>query len=98
MIPGDANGDRTFDISDAVVVLGVLFLGSGQGFPCGDENPRDPANISLIDWQPDDGIDISDAVAMLSFLFLGGPRHALAVPGAEKRCVLLSGCPDICGH
>jgi hypothetical protein len=60
-IRGDANQNGAIDISDAVAILGSLFLD-------GDE-PRcfDAADIN------DDGrLDISDAVAGLAFLFLGG--------------------------
>ncbi len=58
---GDPNADGRADISDAVAILGQLFLGVGN-VTCeqaGDAN--------------DDGaLDISDAVYILSFLFLGG--------------------------
>jgi hypothetical protein len=99
IVPGDANGDGGLDISDAVSLLGFLFLGSAKGLPCGDGSAIDPGNISLLDWQPDGAIDISDAVAMLSFLFLGGEAHALAVPGEDpKSCIRIAGCPDFCGE
>ena len=59
---GDANADGATDISDAVAILGDLFLGEDR-VPCeqaGDAN--------------DDGaLDISDGIYILSFLFLGGP-------------------------
>jgi hypothetical protein len=55
---------------------------------------RLPANQALVDWQPDDRIDVSDAVATITFLFLGGDRHPRAVPGAEKSCVRIEGCPE----
>ncbi len=98
MIPGNANGDGTLDISDAVATLGFLFLGSPTKLPCGDGSARDPANIQLLDWQPDGTIDISDAVAMLTFLFLGGEPHVLAVPGATTTgCVPIVGCDDAPG-
>jgi hypothetical protein len=41
-IPGDANGDCSLDISDAVAVLEILFLGSGKMFPCGDGSTTNP--------------------------------------------------------
>ncbi len=98
VLPGDANGDGTLDISDAVATLGFLFLGSPAGLPCGDGSATDPANVKLVDWQPDGTIDLSDGVAMLTFLFLGGDPHALAVPGAESTgCVRIVGCQDRCG-
>ena len=99
VLPGDANGDKSLDISDAVATLGFLFLGSPAKLPCGDGTSIDPGNISLLDWQPDGSIDISDAVAVLSFLFIGGQAHALAIPGAgTKNCVRMVGCADACAE
>lgn len=98
IVPGDCNADAKLDISDAVSTLGVLFLGSPPRFPCGDGDPADPANVSLLDWQPDGQVDISDAIGILSFLFTGGPPHPQAVPGSETTgCVRISGCPDLAG-
>jgi hypothetical protein len=93
-LPGDANGDGSLDISDAVMVLGVLFTGSAKAFPCGDGLATDAGNVALLDWQPDGAIDISDGVAMLSHLFLGGRPHALAVPGEAGACARIVGCAD----
>jgi hypothetical protein len=87
--PGDANGDGSTDISDAVMVLAVLFTGSASPFPCGDGTSTDPGNLALVDWQPDGAIDISDAVAMLSHLFIGGPGHAMG-----RDCIPIAGCSD----
>jgi len=98
MRPGDANGDGGLDISDAVATLGVLFLGSAEGFPCGDRSATDLGNVSLLDWQPDDTVDISDAVAMLSFLFTGGGPHTLAPEANAKGCIRIAGCSDFCGQ
>jgi hypothetical protein len=57
---GDANGDRSFDITDAVVILEHLFF--GRSILC-----RDAADSN------DDGDpDISDAVVVLVCLFNGG--------------------------
>jgi hypothetical protein len=95
--PGDANGDGSLDISDPVMVLGVLFTGSAKAFPCGDGLATDAGNVALVDWQPDGAIDISDAVAMLSLLFLGGRPHALAVPGESAACARIAGCEDATG-
>jgi hypothetical protein len=85
---GDPNADGRGDISDAVSVLGFLFLGAGS-LPCeqsGDAN--------------DDGaLDISDAVYILSFLFLGGdaiepPAGACGVDptGHDLPCESFPGC------
>jgi hypothetical protein len=58
---GDANADGVFDLTDAIAVLGYLFIGSEEP-PC-----LDAADI-------DDGesLDISDAIRLLGWLFLGG--------------------------
>jgi hypothetical protein len=84
------------DISDAVTTLGFLFLGSPGRLPCGDGSAADPANVGLLDWQPDGTIDLSDGVALLSFLFLGGQPHALVPQADAKGCVPIAGCPDSC--
>jgi hypothetical protein len=98
-IPGDANADKRLDISDAVALLGFLFNGIPAALPCGDGSSTDPANVRLMDWQPDGKVDISDAVAMLSFLFLGGPPHTLGVPGSPRTgCVQIVWCTDFCGE
>jgi len=60
-IPGDANGDLTFDISDPIKILSYLFLGDKIRCPlAGDVNS-------------DGTVDISDGISMLSALFSGGP-------------------------
>jgi hypothetical protein len=93
-LPGDSNQDAALDISDAVCVFGVLFLGTPPRFPCGCGSPDDPASVALIDWQPDGQIVISDGISLLQFLFSGGPPHALAARGDTRGCVALPGCPQ----
>ena len=94
--PGNANGDASVDISDPVTLLGFLFMGAPARLPCGDGGAADPANVTLLDWQPDGKIDISDGVAMLSFLFLGGSPHALGPQVDPSGCLAIAGCPDAC--
>jgi hypothetical protein len=93
--PGDANGDGSLDVSDALRVL--LFLFEGFALPCGDGDLHEIGNLRLIDWQPDGALDLSDAVAMLGYLFLGGTAHSLAPPGATPACPLILHCPNRCG-
>ncbi len=91
-LPGDCNQSGTLDISDAICVFGVLFLGS-ETSPCG--STQSEANIELISWLDNDSIDLSDGVGSLRFLFQGGPRHRRSVPGSETtECVPIVGCPD----
>ncbi|MEM7231680.1 MAG: di-heme oxidoredictase family protein [Planctomycetota bacterium] len=66
---GDANDDGRTDLSDAVFILGFLFLG-GEAPPC--QAAADPN---------DDGqIQITDAIYMLNFLFSGGPGPEAPYP------------------
>lgn len=58
---GDVNADGSLDISDAVSVLGFLFLGASP-----------PSCIDAADVNDDATIDISDGVSILLHLFLGG--------------------------
>jgi hypothetical protein len=58
---GDANADRTVNLTDPVFLLNFLFLGD-EGPTCLDSADAD-----------DDGIvNISDAIFVLGFLFMGG--------------------------
>lgn len=93
-LPGDCNQDRRLNIADAICMLGVLFLGSPEGFPCGDGRSSDPGNLALLDWQPDGELNVSDPIALLTFLFLGGPAHPLAdARNPSTIPVVLEECP-----
>lgn len=58
---GDSNGDGSVDISDAVNILNVLFIGQGA-IKCDDS----------ADANDDGSVDISDGVYILNYLFAGG--------------------------
>jgi hypothetical protein len=62
---GETNGDGKLDLSDAVVTLGYLFVGSGTP-PC----------LDAADANDSGAVDLSDAVYTLGFLFLGSPPPA----------------------
>lgn len=61
-IRGDANGDGSLDISDAVTILIHLFAGGAT------LSPR------AADANDDGALNISDAVYVLDYLFTGGPE------------------------
>src|SRR6266540_4638822 len=62
-VRGDPDGDGVQSITDAIVLLGCLFLGT----VC--PTCADAADVN------DDGLnDITDAVYLLSFIFGGGPE------------------------
>jgi hypothetical protein len=59
---GEANGDGTLDLSDAVFIFGFLFLGTVE-LGCRE----------ALDANDDGAIDLSDAIGVLGHLFLGSP-------------------------
>jgi hypothetical protein len=91
-VPGDINSDSKLNLSDAVSLLGFLFLGAAKPLPCGDGSLSDESNQLLLDSNGDGRVDITDAIHVLSYLFLGGPQPALGA-----KCVPVAGCPDVCG-
>jgi hypothetical protein len=91
MLPGDCNSDRGTDISDAVCLLGHLFLGDPVALPCGSGQAADPGNLALLDLNGDEVMDLSDPIYLLGHLFLGDPP-----PVQGKECLSFPGCPDAC--
>ncbi|MEM7167258.1 MAG: PKD domain-containing protein [Planctomycetota bacterium] len=69
-IRGDATGDGSVDIADAVAILAQLF----NGLPAAGCADGGDANDS-------GGINIADAVAVLTFLFGGGQQLMYPSPG-----------------
>lgn len=61
-IPGDANGDSTVNISDAVFLIAYIFA-SGTA----------PNPLSAGDANCDSAVNISDAVYLIAYIFSGGP-------------------------
>jgi hypothetical protein len=71
-VRGDANGDARVDISDAIAMLGQLFLGV----------PAQPSCASALDANSDGRFDISDGIFVLYFLFQGAGEIAPPYPDA----------------
>ena len=86
---GDSNTDSSFDISDAVSIIGFLFRGIPERLPCDD----------AADTNDDGRLDIAEGISSLGFLFRGG----LNPPAPSFDCGLdpteddlgceSSGCP-----
>jgi hypothetical protein len=93
-LPGDANGDLTVDLSDAIRILLHLFAGEFAALPCegGAAGSPGPGDRALLDWNGDGAIDLSDAVGTLVRLYLDGPPHAMG-----SGCRPIAGCPERCG-
>lgn len=68
-VRGDADGNRALNLSDPIVVLGALFLGS-EALACED----------AADGNDDGALNLTDAIYVLSYLFLGGPPPPAPFP------------------
>ena len=73
---GDVNGDWALDVSDAIHMLGHLFLGGAAPVEvlCGAE----VAATQNGDTNGDGTLDVSDSIRLLGFLFSGGPEPVSA--------------------
>ena len=87
-VRGDVNADGSFNLADAVAVLGYLFL--GETIPCD----------AAADTNDDDAINLVDAVAALNALFASGqtPAQPFPVCGVDPTpgtlgCASFAGCP-----
>jgi hypothetical protein len=58
---GDANGDESINVSDAVSIINYVFVGG---------NPPDP--IESGDCNCDGAVNVSDAVWIINYVFVGG--------------------------
>jgi hypothetical protein len=88
-IRADANQSGDVDLSDAIAILGYLFLGTAA-LPC----------EAAADTDRGGEVDLSDAVAILAYLYGGGgapatpfPDCGLALAGEPLGCEDGSACP-----
>ena len=89
--PGDTNQDGRTDLSDAVSLLGHLFIGNPERLPCGDGAVADPGNAVLLDLNGDTQIDLADGIHLLIYLSQGGPQ-----PAGGTECIPIEGCAQAC--
>jgi hypothetical protein len=89
-LQGNLNQDGAVDLSDAVAILGRLFLGAAGPLPCGD-SIESPGNTALLDVNGDTRVDIGDPVHLLNYLFSGG-----GPPSMGPECAPIQGCPSSC--
>jgi len=90
-IPSDTNQDGRLDLSDAVSLLGHLFLGAPAVLACGDGSLADPGNHALLNANGDPKVDLADVIYVLAYLYLGG-----APPILGSQCREIAGCPAAC--
>jgi hypothetical protein len=94
-IRGDVDGTKPADITDAIQILGHLFLGAPGHLDCQDAADSDDSGV----------LDLSDGVFLLNFLFLGGRTLTSPFPscgddptGDGLDCMKAPGCaPAPCG-
>lgn len=70
-IRGDANGDNTINLADAIGILQYLFNGSAV-----------PDCLKASDIDDSSNVNIGDAISLLAFLFSGGPAPEPPFPNA----------------
>lgn len=68
---GDTDGNGSVELTDAILVLGYLFQGTGA-----------PGCLETADSDDNGKVDISDAIRLLGWLFLGG--EPLPAPGTQE--------------
>ncbi len=93
-VPGDCNGDAIIDLSDAICLMGHLFLGIPDKLPCQEFSGQESQGTQLLlDWQGDSLVDLTDAISVLSHTFLGTQAHHLAPdPLNSNVCIPIAGC------
>jgi len=71
---GDVEADGIYNLSDAVRILGFLFLGA-----------ETPSCLDAVDVDDDGTLNINDAIRLLNYLFLGGagPEAPFDEPGRD---------------
>lgn len=69
---GDSDGSGSLDLTDAIRILGFLFLGQGE-LPC----------LEAADSDDNGSVELTDAVRILNFLFQGGPPPVTPGPPPE---------------
>lgn len=60
---GDANGDESINVADAVAIINYVFKGGPAPDPLGAGDPN-----------CDGEVNVADAVYMINYVFLGGPE------------------------
>ena len=80
------------NLTDAVILLEVLFVDGTRSLPCEGMLNEPGGNRTLLDFDVNAAVDLGDAVAVLNYLFLDG-----APPELGTACVRIVGCPERCG-
>ena len=94
LVPGDANLDGQFNISDPVTELNYLFGGAALAACLVNEDTTlNALGLVLLDHNGDGEFNISDAVGALNNLFAGAANHVLGLVCTEIEG---EGCDPTC--
>ncbi|MEZ5359802.1 MAG: LamG-like jellyroll fold domain-containing protein [Candidatus Zixiibacteriota bacterium] len=75
-VAGDANGDGTFNIGDAVYMVNYIFNGGPA-----------PVNLDAGDANGDCSLNIGDPVYMINYIFKGGPPPQCGCVTGDYCCI-----------
>jgi hypothetical protein len=91
-VRGDPSDDGRVDLSDAVSLIGFLFLGGTDSVRCDDAADTDDSG----------SLEVTDAIAVLGYVFLGGPGPRAPFPlcnldatGDRLSCRTYSSCGQV---
>lgn len=90
-LPGDANQDGKFNMTDAISLLRSLVGQSIEPPPCDGATIGEGANVTLLDIDGNAAVNITDAIQILNYLFKEGTPPVLG-----RSCVRMNGCPSVC--
>jgi len=90
-IPGDSNQDTPLNLSDALHLASIVFLGDSSNLPCRGRVETIP-NHTLLDVSGDKPLDGTDVIWLLNYIFLNGVPPALG-----STCLEIEDCPPVCG-
>ena len=91
VLPGDCQPDGRLNITDAVCLLSLLFLGGQLGVDCEEGANANEGARAVVNLNGDSRVNLSDGIWLLNFLFLTGPPPTLGtecrpIPGCQESC------------
>ncbi len=91
-VPGDVDQSGVLNVTDGVLILGILFGGRHDRLPC-EGSLESAGNTKMLDIDGNRDVNLADAVSLLNYLFLRGDPPALGTD-----CVPVLGCPSVCAE
>lgn len=93
LVPGDMNGDATFNVVDPITLMNFLFDAEPlNACLMGKAGELNHTGLTLADWNGDRAINISDPISGFNFLFAGGAPHFLGMECVELESECVGTC------